>query len=117
MNDDSKLDQLFQTYRAACPDVEPSTNFMPNLWQRIESRHSFGFVFRNVARTTMAACAALCLLLVFLNFASPFGERVAQAPNYTDLLMAEHTAENTNFTEDLRGSTVGDEEAPAAHNR
>ena len=45
MSDDSKLDQLFQTYRAACPDVEPSTNFMPNLWQRIEGRHSFGFVF------------------------------------------------------------------------
>jgi Na+-transporting NADH:ubiquinone oxidoreductase subunit NqrB len=116
MSDDSKLDQLFQNYRAACPEVEPSTNFMPNLWQRIEARHSFGFVFRNVARVTMTACAALCLLLVFMNFASPFRDRIALAPNYTDVLMAEHTAENTDFTEALHVS-ASDEEAPAAHNR
>jgi Na+-transporting NADH:ubiquinone oxidoreductase subunit NqrB len=111
MNDDSKLEQLFQTYRAACPEVEPSTNFMPNLWQRIERRHSFGFVFRNVARTTMTACAALCVLLVFMNFA--YRDRVT-VPNYTDVLMAEHTAENTYFTEGLR-ATTGDGEAAAPH--
>lgn len=116
MNEDSKLDQLFLNYRAACPEVEPSPNFMPSLWQRIESRHSFGFVFRNVARVTMTACAALCLLLVFMNFASPFRERIAQTPNYTDVLMAEHTAENTDYTEALHGAT-SDEEAPAAHGR
>lgn len=110
MNDDSKLDQLFQTYRMACPEVDPSTNFMPNLWQKIESRHSFGFVFRNIARATMTACAALCLLLVFLNFASPFRDRMAQVPNYTDVLMAEHNAENTYYTEAIQ-------EVPAAHNR
>jgi hypothetical protein len=105
---------LFQSYRAACPEVEASANFMPNLWQRIESRHSFGFVFQHVARATMTACAALCLLLVFLNFASPFRERLVQTPNYTDVLMAEHTAENTDFTEDLRGNS-SNEEAPATH--
>ena len=110
MSDDSKLDQLFQTYRDACPDVEPSANFMPHLWQKIESRHSFGFVFRNVARATMTACAALCLLLVFLNFTTPFHERVEPAPNYTDVLAAEHTAENTDFTEAIQ-------EAPVPHDR
>jgi hypothetical protein len=47
----------------------------------------------------MTACAALCLLLMFLNFASPFHERTAQVPNYTDVLAAEHNAENTDFTE------------------
>ena len=102
MNDDSKLDQVFQAYRAACPDVEPSANFMPNLWQRIERRHSFGFVFANMARTTFTACAALCLLLVFLNFASPFRDRMLQAPSYPDVLMSEHSAENTYFTESIR---------------
>ena len=110
MSDDSKLDQLFQSYRDACPEVEPSANFMPHLWQKIESRHSFGFVFQSVARTTMTACAALCLLLVFLNFASPFHERTAQVPNYTDVLAAEHNAENTDFTEAIA-------EAPAQDGR
>lgn len=95
MNEDSQLDQLFRDYRAACPDVEPSTNFMPNLWQKIERRHSFGFVFRNVARSGMTACAALCLLLIFLNFASPFRDRVMQNTNYADVLTADHNSENT----------------------
>jgi hypothetical protein len=104
MNGDSKLDQLFQTYRAACPDVEASSNFMPRLWQRIESRHSFGFVFQNVARTTVTVCAALCLLLVFLNFVPPFRERSVQTANYTDVLMAEHNAENTDYTEAIHGA-------------
>ena len=118
MNDESKLDQVFQAYRAACPDVEPSANFMPNLWQRIESRHSFGFVFQNVARATVTACAALCLLLVFLNFASPFRDRMFEAPNYTDVLMAEHSAENTDFTEALAATTGNNEEGvPAPHSR
>ena len=116
MSDDSKLDQLFQTYRAACPEVEPSANFMPALWQRIDTRHSIGFVFRSVARATMTACAALCLLLVFLNFASPFRDRAAAVPNYTDVLMAEHNVENTDYTEAIH-SPAGDEEAPAIHDR
>jgi Na+-transporting NADH:ubiquinone oxidoreductase subunit NqrB len=102
MNSDSKLDELFQAYGAACPEVEPSANFMPQIWQRIESRYTFGFVFQNLARTTVTACAALCLLLVVLNFASPFRNHTAQVPNYTDILMAEHSAENTDFTESIR---------------
>jgi hypothetical protein len=105
MNGDSKLDQLFQSYRAACPEVEPSTNFMPRLWQRIESRHSFGFIFQNLARTAVTVCAAVCLLLVFLNFVPPLREGAAvQTPNYTDVLMAEHNAENTYYTESIHGA-------------
>ena len=114
MNDDSKLDQLFQAYRAACPEIEPGANFMPELWKRIESKHTFWFVFQNLARTTVTACAALCLLLVFLNFVPPFEHRAVQA-NYTDTLMAEHTAENTDFTENIHIS-ANDEEVPAAEN-
>src|SRR5882724_6031388 len=33
-----KLDPLWAEYRAACPDPDPSTSFMPQLWQRIEAR-------------------------------------------------------------------------------
>ncbi len=51
----------------------------------------------------------ICLLLVFLNFASPFRDRMAEAPNYTDVLVAEHTAENTDFTEAIHGSNEGNE--------
>jgi hypothetical protein len=116
MNDESKLDQLLQAYGAACPEVEPSANFMPQLWRRIESRHTFGFVFQNLARTTVTACAALCLLLICLNFIQPFRDRMIQAPNYTDVLMAEHNAENTYYTEGIRGAS-GDANDSTGQNR
>ena len=35
---DSKLDALFAEYRSACPDPEPSADFMPAMWKRIEAR-------------------------------------------------------------------------------
>jgi hypothetical protein len=116
MNGDLKLDELFRAYRTACPEVEPGANFMPEVWRRIESRRTFWFVFQKLGRTTVTACAAVCLLLVFLNFMPPFENRLVQAPNYTDVLMAEHNAENTDFTENIRGA-ANDEGAPAANNR
>jgi len=35
---ESKLDSLFAEYRAASPDPEPSADFMPGMWKRIEAR-------------------------------------------------------------------------------
>jgi hypothetical protein len=98
-SDDLQLDEFFQTYRAACPEVEPGRNFMPNLWQRIEARQNFWFFFQRFARTASAACGALCLLLLALNLYPP---RQSNANNYMDALMAEHTAEKTYYTEAIR---------------
>ena len=38
MGDDERLDALFRAYRQACPDPEPSADFMPRLWLKIEAR-------------------------------------------------------------------------------
>ncbi len=100
-SDDLQVDEFFQTYRAACPDVEPGRNFMPNLWQRIEARQTFWFVFQRFAKTATAACGALCLLMLALNLYSP-GQ--ASMGSYTDALMAEHTAEKTYYTEAIRSA-------------
>lgn len=109
-NDDSQLDELFRSYRDACPEVEPSAAFLAGVWQKIETRHSFWFVFQRLARTTMTACAALCLVLLVLNFiARP--QSYFAAPTYVDALMADHTAEKTYYTEAIR-STPSAEEAP-----
>jgi len=51
----------------------------------------------------MTACAALCLLLVLLNVYSA-SQALAFLPSYTDVLMSEHTAEQTDFTEAIRSS-------------
>lgn len=98
--DDSRLDGLFEAYRDACPEVEPRAQFMPELWQKIEARRSFWFVFQRDARAMVTASAALCLLLLALNF---IGINASNshifATTYTDALMADHTAEVTDYTE------------------
>jgi hypothetical protein len=97
-NDESGLDELFQSYRTACPDIEAGPLFMPTLWRKIEARHSFWSVFQGFARTAMAGCAALALLLLALNFAGP---QPITSPSYTDALVADHSAEKTYYAESI----------------
>jgi hypothetical protein len=106
-----KLTSLFHKYRAACPEVEPGANFMPGIWQRIESRRSFRSVFQQIARPLMAGSAALVLLLLLLNIVSNEHTRLT-APSYVDALLADHTAEKTYYTEAIRNAPI---EAPAAN--
>ena len=63
MREDDQLDALFRAYHAACPAPEPGVNFMPQLWQKIESRQNFGFSFRRMANAlvTAAVAATICL--------------------------------------------------------
>jgi len=66
MNED-KLDGLWVEYRAACPDSEPSANFMPMLWQKIEARRAeTTSVFRHMAQAWVMAALALTLLIAVL---------------------------------------------------
>jgi len=62
-----KLDALFADYRAACPDPEPSANFMPMLWQKIEARRvETTSIFRHMAQAWVMAAVALTLLIAVL---------------------------------------------------
>jgi len=108
-NDDRELDDLFQQYRASCPEVEGSAGFMPKVWEKIENRRSFWFAFQGLARTAMTASTALCLLLLILNFiAAP----QSHLPTYADALAADHGAEQTYYAEAIRSAAEGDQ-APA----
>ncbi|HWB84847.1 MAG TPA: hypothetical protein VG675_11950 [Bryobacteraceae bacterium] len=62
-SEDEKLDALLRAYRDACPAPEPSPNFMPHLWQRIESRQSFTFSFRRMANAFVTAALVLSVAL------------------------------------------------------
>ena len=108
--DDSRLDELFRSYRVSCPDVEPSAQFMPGLWQKIEARRGVWFIFQRFARTAMTACAALCLLLLVLNFVSNPQSHLSAA-TYAEALLADHSADDTDYTE-LVQSTPPIGEAP-----
>lgn len=89
-SDEARLDRLFEVYRAACPDVEPSAGFMPQLWQKIEARQSVSLVFGRLARNLATAGLALSVLLgLAVSFS---GSRSTQLPSesYAEVLADEH---------------------------
>jgi hypothetical protein len=62
-NHEEGLDALFRAYRDACTPPQPSVNFMPNLWVKIESRQRYTFSFRRMANAMATAAVALSLAL------------------------------------------------------
>jgi hypothetical protein len=62
-SDDERLDALFRKFASACPDREPSANFMPKLWQQIEARQTYSFSFRRMANALVTAAVALSIAL------------------------------------------------------
>lgn len=98
-SDDERLDGLFQAYRAACPDLDPSANFMPRLWQRIEARQTFTFSFRRMANAFVTAGLALTVALgVYMAMPSK------QAPNVSNVSYLQALADNSSLdTPDIVG--------------
>lgn len=62
-NNEERLDALLRAYREACPDPDPSPNFMPNLWQRIEARQKFTFSLSRMAGAFVTAALALSVAM------------------------------------------------------
>jgi hypothetical protein len=60
-SDDAKLDALFRAYGSACPVPDPSANFMPGLWTRIEARRSYTFSFQRMATAFVTAALAMSI--------------------------------------------------------
>lgn len=112
-DDETRLQMLFESYRDACPEVEPSALFMPHLWQRIEARQSFGSAFGRLSRMLAAVSAAVCLLLLVLNLVSSPASPVSDQ-SYTDALMAQHSVEETYYTEAILTTPPGVRAAVAA---
>jgi hypothetical protein len=101
-SDDARLDALFQAYRTACPDPEPSANFMPLLWQGIEARQSVSAVFSRLARNLTTAALALSILL---GLAASFsGSHAGQLPgdSYVEVLAEEHYSQSLDYYDTLR---------------
>jgi hypothetical protein len=94
-NDDQKLDALLGAYRAACNGPEPSANFMPELWARIESRQSFTFNFRRMANAFATAAVALSLALG-AYMAIP-GSNPVYNESYVEALVAANTPDASEF--------------------
>lgn len=60
---DPRIARLFDEYRAALPDTEGSTAFLPGLWRRIDARQNYATGFRRMAQMIVTAAAAASLLM------------------------------------------------------
>jgi hypothetical protein len=57
------LDELFRAYRDACPAPEPSPDFMPAMWARIEARETSANWLGRFAKGLVTAALATSLIL------------------------------------------------------
>lgn len=70
-NQDQQLDELFGQYRAACPDVDPGANFMPQVWARIDARRKSERGLMRWANSFATATGLLVLVLGVLLYRNP----------------------------------------------
>jgi hypothetical protein len=66
---EAQLDSLFHAYRQACPDPEPSVNFMPEMWAKIEAREASGTVFNRLAKMLVTAALGASVVMALLSAA------------------------------------------------
>ncbi len=90
-----QLGPLWEKYRTACPDPEPSPEFMPELWQKIEARRqaAVSLLFRRWAEVCVMAAVALALLVSTLLVPHSLRLPVYQS-TYLDVLAAADSSED-----------------------
>ncbi len=89
-NNPDRLDALFAEYREACPDPEPSANFMPGLWQRIEARRSSNMkLLRRIAQVCVGATLALTILMGVVLLPE-LDHSIVYSSTYVDVIAADH---------------------------
>jgi len=91
----------FRAFRD-CPTPEPSVNFMPTLWARIESRQRFAFSFRRMAGAFITAALALSVALG-IYLALPQSNQAYYSQTYI-----EATANSNLNTSDIVGPVLSD---------
>jgi hypothetical protein len=95
------LARLFATYRDAIPDPEPSSDFTPGVWRKIDGRRSSVRLFRRFAEAFVTVAAVLTILI-----SSVLIPHLRKVPVYTatyiDVLAAEHSSEESAALEDVQ---------------
>lgn len=92
---DARLDEWFSAYRDACPEPEPSADFMPRLWARIEGRREFqaAAAWRRWTEAFLSLAAAASLLIV-LTQAVPQSTPAYYHSTYLDQLSEDEGPEH-----------------------
>src|SRR6266446_776715 len=106
-SDDTRLDALLAAYRDACPDPEPSANFMPQLWQKIEARQQSSTVFGRLARNLVTAALALSGILGLAVSLSSMAALPSES--YVEVLAEDQARESLDYFEPVHIEPVADQ--------
>jgi hypothetical protein len=93
----TELNSLFQAYRAACPDMEPSANFMPEIWRRIEDRQRSMFFLGRWARAFVTAAAVLSLGMAAYLYIPKGQNTIISVASYVEAIAAGHAVDSAEF--------------------
>lgn len=89
----SELSGLFAKYKTVVEDPDPSVNFMPELWRKIEARQSMLTRVRRLTQVFVGTAAAVSLLFAMIEVV-PFGSHPEVHSNYVDVLAAANPADS-----------------------
>ena len=106
-SDETRLDTLFAAYRDACPDPEPSANFMPQLWQKIEAREQTSTIFGRLARNLVTAALALSVVLGLAVSLSSMAALPSES--YVEVLAEDQARESLDYFEPVRIEPAADQ--------
>lgn len=93
------LERLFQLYREACPDPEPSPAFIPGIWQKIEARQTMVRTLQRWAQAFVAASAVISALLVAQSLWTARVESPVYTTTYVDTLAGPEPLEAAVYAE------------------
>ena len=86
----AEIRAMFASYREALPDPEVGANFMPQLWNRIDSQRSVTFSFGRLAKRFVSVAVASCLAMSILFLTPVHQMSPVYGATYLDALAADH---------------------------
>jgi len=100
---DDQLDALFRAYRHATAAPNPSTSFMPVLWQKIEARQNSTFSFRRMANALVTAALATSIALgAYMALPRAKTSNPAAYSTYVEALAQANTIETPDIVAPVR---------------
>jgi hypothetical protein len=88
-----EINVLLAQYRGAISDPDPSADFMPKLWGRIEARRGFTLRIKKLTQLFLAGAAAMCLVMTGA-LVLPASHKPPMHSTYVDILAEAHPAES-----------------------
>jgi len=100
-DENASLDALLQAYRDACPAPDPSANFMPEVWRRIEERQRSIFYMARWARGFATAAAVLSLAMAAWLYIPHGRTSVFYVESFVEAISAGHSSDSPDLAEPI----------------